>query len=93
MPYIAGGVLYVTAGFLNPESPWLVLISAAAASFGGASALAWMAQLLRDRERYPPTGAPALGLARSWPWLVAGALAAAIFIGVLGPGIGLSAGD
>ena len=83
VPYIAGGVLYVTAGLLNPESPRLVLISAAAASFGGASALAWMAQLLRNRERYPPTGAPALGLARSWPWLVAGALAAALFIGVL----------
>ena len=51
VPYLAGGVLYVTAGLLNPESPMLVLISAAAASFGGASALAWMAQLLRNRER------------------------------------------
>ena len=93
VPYIAGGMLYVTAGLLNPESPWLVLISAAAASFGGASALAWMAQLLRNRERFPPTGAPALGLAKSWPWLVAGTLAAAIFIGLLGPGVDLSAGD
>jgi hypothetical protein len=91
VPYLAGGVLYVTAGLLNPESPMLVLISAAAASFGGASALAWMAQLLRNRERYPPTG-PALGLARGWPWLVAGAAATVIFIGVLGPGIGLSSG-
>lgn len=92
VPYIAGGVLYVTAGLLNPESPMLVLISAAAASFGGASALAWMAQLLRNRERFPPTGVPALSLAPSWPWLIAGALAAAIFIGLLGPGIGLSSG-
>ena len=90
VPYIAGGVLYVAAGLLNPESPMLVLISAAAASFGGASALAWMAQLLRNRERYPPTGAPALGLASSWPWLVGGALTAAIFIGVLGPGVVLA---
>ena len=87
VPYIAGGVLYVAAGLLNPESPMLVLISAAAASFGGASALAWMAQLLRNRARYPPTGTPALGLARSWPWLVAGALTALFFIAVLGPGI------
>ncbi len=92
VPYIAGGVLYVAAGLLNPESPWLVLISAAAASFGGASALAWMAQLLRNRERYPPTGAAALGIARSWPWLVAGALTALFFIAVLGPGIGLATG-
>ncbi|MBP9826568.1 MAG: hypothetical protein KBF21_20235 [Thermoanaerobaculia bacterium] len=89
VPYIAGGVLYVSAGLLNPESPMLVLISAAAASFGGASALAWMAQLLRNRERYAPTGAAALGLARSWPWLIAGALTALFFIAVLGPGIGL----
>lgn len=93
VPYIAGGVLYVTAGLRNPESPWLVLISAAAASFGGASALAWMARLLRDRERYPPTGAPALALARSWPWLIAGAITAAIFIGLLGPGITLENGS
>lgn len=91
VPYIAGGVLYVAAGLLNPESPMLVLISAAAASFGGASALAWMAQLLRNRERYPPTG-PALGLERSWPWLVAGTLTALFFIAVLGPGIGVAAG-
>ena len=91
VPYIAGGVLYVAAGLLNPESPMLVLISAAAASFGGASALAWMAQLLRNRERYPPTGEPAAGIARSWPWLVAGALTAFFFVAVLGPGIGLAA--
>ena len=76
--YVAGGLLYVAAGLLNPESPMLVLISAAAASFGGASALAWMTQLLRNRERYPPSSEPALGIARSWPWLVAGALTAAV---------------
>jgi hypothetical protein len=92
VPYLAGGALYVTAGFLNPESPMLVLISAAAASFGGASALAWMAQLLRNRERYPPAAGEPLGIARSWPWLVAGALAAVIFIGLLGPGIALRNG-
>lgn len=89
--YLAGGTLYVTAGLLNPESPMLVLISAAAASFGGASALAWMTQLLRDRERFPPAAAPAAEIARSWPWLVTAGLVAAFFIGVLGPGIGLSA--
>ena len=89
--YLAGGALYVAAGLLNPESPMLVLISAAAASFGGASALAWMTQLLRDRQRFPPSGEPAEGIARSWPWLVAAGLVAAIFIGVLGPGVVLGA--
>lgn len=85
--YFAGGALYVTAGLLNPESPRLVLISAAAASFGGTSALAWMTQLLRDRRRFPPDTRPAEGLERSWPWMLAAALVAAIFIGLLGPGI------
>lgn len=89
--YLAGGTLYVTAGLLNPESPMLVLISAAAASFGGASALAWMTQLLRDRRRFPPGAAPAAGIARSWPWLVAAGLTALFFVAVLGPGITLSA--
>lgn len=93
VPYIAAGMLYVTAGLLNPESPWLVLISAAAASFGGASALAWMAQLLRNRERYPPGAAPAESIARSWPWLFAGAIVALFFIAVLGPGIRFAVPD
>ena len=93
VPYIAGGMLYVTAGLLNPESPWLVLISAAAASFGGASALAWMAQLLRNRERYPPAARRPLGIARSWPWLIAGAIVALLFIAVLGPGIRFAVPD
>jgi len=88
--YFAGGMLYVTAGLFNPESPWLVLISAAAASFGGASALAWMSQLLRDRERLPAASDAALGIAKSWPWLVGGAVVTVIFVGVLGPGIALA---
>ena len=62
--YFTGGALYVSAGLLNPESPLLVLISAAAASFGGASALAWMTQLLRNRKRYPPKGEPVLSIAQ-----------------------------
>jgi hypothetical protein len=70
-----------------------VLISAAAASFGGASALAWMTQLLRNRERFPPRDVPAEGIARSWPWLVTAALTALFFIVVLGRGITLSAGS
>lgn len=91
--YLAGGTLYVTAGLLNPESPMLVLISAAAASFGGASGLAWMTQLLRDRERFPPAAGEPLGIARSWPWLVSGAIMALLFIGVLGPGIRFAVPD
>lgn len=87
IPYLAGGVLYVAAGLLNPVGPLLVLISAAAASFGGTSGLAWMAQLLRDERRFPPHDGPALAIPRSVPWLAAGAAIALLFVGVLGPGI------
>lgn len=89
VPYLAGGLLYVGAGLLNPLGILLVLISGAAASLGGTSALAWMAQLLRDPERARPATDPPFELARSFGWIAAGALAAALFIGILGPGLDL----
>jgi hypothetical protein len=85
--YIVGGALYVAAGFLNPVGKHLVLISAAAASFGGTSGLAWMAQLLRDQRRFPPHDGPTLRIPRSVPWLVSGTIVALLFVGILGPGI------
>lgn len=90
VPYFAGGLLYVAAGLPNPHGLYLVVISAAAASFGGASALAWMTQLLRDTKAYPPS--PGLGLAMpaSRPWRIAGLLAAGFFILVLGPSVPLT---
>ena len=45
-PYLTAGVLAYVAGALNPVRPLLILISAAAASFGGNSGLAWMCNLL-----------------------------------------------
>lgn len=89
IPYVAGGVLYVAAGLLNPVSPRLVLVSAAAASFGGASGLAWMAQFLRNERRFPPHPDPALALPRDAAWITAGAVVAALFVLVLGPGVRL----
>jgi hypothetical protein len=89
VPYLAGGLLYVAAGLFNPHGMRLVAISAAAASFGGASALAWMAQLLRNVRAYPPSPGPALALAPSRAWRLSGLLVAAVFILVLGPSIRL----
>ncbi len=83
LPYLAGGCLYVGAGLLNPLGMRLVLVSAAAASFGGASGLAWMSELLRDEARFPP-GQAHQPLPRSLAWLAASALAAALFVAVLG---------
>jgi hypothetical protein len=87
LPYLAGGILYVAAGLLNPVGARLVLISAAAASFGGTSGLAWMAQLLRDQRRFPPHEGPTLRIPRSIPWLAAATVVTLLFVGVLGPGI------
>ncbi len=87
VPYLAGGALYVLAGLPNPHGMRLVVVSATAASFGGASAFAWMAQKLRDEAAYPPDASAPLALERSWPWAAAGILTAAFFIFVLGPSI------
>src|ERR1700686_1165656 len=46
-PYLTAGILSCIAGALNPVGPLLILVSAAAASFGGKSGLAWMWTLLR----------------------------------------------
>ena len=83
VPYLAGGVLYVSAGFLNPESLLLVLISGAAASFGGTSGLAWMWNLLRAPAR-TEVQTPPLAVPRSPAWIALAAIVAGLFIGVLG---------
>ena len=87
VPYLAGGALYVAAGVLNPQSLWLVLVSAAAASFGGASGLAWMYHLLDDRRRFPPSELLPLRMERSGGWIAAGAAVALLFVLALGRGI------
>jgi hypothetical protein len=86
VPYLAGGTLYVAAGAFNPVSPVLVLISAAAASFGGASAFAWMTQMLRG-PGYPPAAGEPLAIDRSVFWIAAAAATAVLFVVILGPGL------
>lgn len=86
LPYITGGVLYTVAGMFNPVGMVLVGLSAAAASFGGASGMAWMTQYLGTKLAPRITSRP-LALPRSRMWIVAALLAAAIFIGVLGRGV------
>jgi hypothetical protein len=88
--YLAGGILSCIAGLLNPVGMILVAISAAAASFGGTSGLAWMPQLLHG-ERAAAASGKQLLVQRSWGWIVGGAVAAAVFVLVLGPGVRLGA--
>jgi len=86
VPYLAGGVLSCIAGMLNPVGLVLVGISAAAASFGGTSGLAWMWQLQGRAPEVPLQMAP---LVRSPRWIVAGLLVGIAFVAVFGPGLRL----
>jgi hypothetical protein len=74
LPYVVGGLTFVLAGFLNPHGLYLVRISAAAASFGGTSLLAWYPGLWARRPPADPDAAP-LGVPRSRGWLVTAAIA------------------
>jgi len=81
--YLAGGLLYCVSGLFNPVGPILIAISAAAASFGGASGLLWLTALLR----HFPGSDEAADLDRSYAWVAAGVVASILFIVVLGPSI------
>ena len=86
LPYFTGALTFIAAGLLNPLGPELVLISAAAASLGGTSLLAWYFRI----PRAPSTRAeePPLGIHRSVGWIIAACVVLAVFVFVLGPGIG-----
>jgi hypothetical protein len=86
VPYVTAGILACAAGALNPVGPLLILISAAAASFGGHSGLAWMANLLHGpRISSSEFQMPEIG--RSWGWVIAAVILAIAFIMGLGPGV------
>jgi len=86
VPYLAGSGTMVVAGLLNPLGMKIVLISAAAASLGGTSLLAWYPAIPRAPSSFA-TDAP-LEITRGIPWIVAAVIATVIFVLVLGPGIG-----
>ena len=81
--YLAGGLLFCVSGLFNPVGPVLIAVSAAAASFGGASGLLWLTQFLHGAKR----SAEPAELQRSYAWIVAGCVASLIFIAILGPSI------
>jgi len=86
VPYITGGILYTAAGIFNPVGMVLVGLSAAAASFGGTSGMAWMTQYLGSRF-VPKIASSRFILQRSRGWLIAAFVTASIFIGLLGRGV------
>ncbi len=83
--YLAGSAANTLAGVLNPTSPTLILISAAASSFGGTIWLLWINAFTR-RVR-ATTSEMALVPQRSWLWIALGLLALIGYLLVLGPGL------
>lgn len=89
--YFTAGILSCVAGALNPVGPLLILVSAAASSFGGHSGLAWMWTLLQG-PRIASSELQLPEIERSLGWIVAAAIIAVIFIGGLGPGLKFHSG-
>ena len=87
VPYLSGGIALCISGLFNPVGPELILISAAAASFGGASGLIWMSPWSAGKA--PDANTPPLpaSIKRNWWWILAGLIALIFLIFVLGPGI------
>jgi hypothetical protein len=86
VPYVTGAALYLVAGAFNPVGLMLVAISAAPASLGGTSGLAWGPQYLRGNI-IPRASAPPAAIHRSAGWIIAAAGVALVFVAMLGPGI------
>jgi hypothetical protein len=85
IPYLAGSSTTTVASLFNPLGGIFVLTSAAA-SFGGASALAWMAQLFRMKW-IRPSPEPPLQIPRNWWWIIGVVFLHFLRVGILGRGV------
>lgn len=83
----AGGVVVTAASVLNPFSPWYILTSGVATGFAAMLGLLAVPPLVQRFYSGPP--AQRESLRAGWPWVFAGLVATAIFIGVFGPSLRL----
>ncbi|MDQ2886920.1 MAG: hypothetical protein M3Y39_12655 [Chloroflexota bacterium] len=83
--YLAGSAALTLSSIFNPVSPLLILISGAAASFGGTAFLMFINSFLRK----PLATTPEIPLTptRNWFWIGLGIVALLIYFVVLGPGL------
>ena len=83
-----GGTLMCIAGAFNPRGAILILISAAASTFGGSSGLLWATQWLKSQSMVPFGSVERpIVIQRSWIWTVVAVVTTIIFVVVLGPSI------
>lgn len=87
--YWVGGLVVTAGAVFNPVSPWFIVTSGVATGFGAMLGLLALPPLLR--REHPSTESPDESLHIGWPWIIVGAAAVAIFIGVFGPGVRLTA--
>lgn len=85
LPYAVIGTVNTLAGALNPEGPVLILLSAAAASFGGNMPMAWLPFAAR-RLRSTSTSEP-LTPVRENVWLAMAVVSLVLLFAVLAPGV------
>lgn len=76
--YFTGGLIALPVGILNPLGLYVLLASAIASSWGGASGLLWCGRLARDDD------AVTFAVARNWLWILAGVAIVAAYALVLG---------
>jgi hypothetical protein len=89
--YFAGGLTACLAGVRNPMGWKVVLISAAASSFGGASGLLWIPSIAERTVRGAQEKATATGAISPIPLLwAAAALLLLAYVWILGPGVTLN---
>ena len=81
--YFTGGIVSLLIGMLNPRGIVIVLVSAAASSLGGTSALVWMTKWINPSQHSP---APKeLELRQHWGWISVSLLVTAAYAIVFGP--------
>lgn len=88
IPYLAGALLLIAGAGLNPTSHWLILTSGAAVGFGAMAGL-MVLPLFVGHETLAVGGSRVDAAEFRWPWLIAGAVVAVVFVGLFGPGITL----
>lgn len=91
IPYFVGGVAFCVAGLFNPVGMKLIIISAAAASFGGTAGLAWLAPWAVGMRQTATTLENPVELNRSWGWIISGLVCGVVLVFVLGPGVKFTA--
>jgi hypothetical protein len=87
--YWLGGALITAGAVFNPENPWFILTSGAATGLAAMIGLLLLPPLLLRSSSNG--GSMQESLRIGWVWVVAGAVAAVVFIGVFGPGVRLAA--